>query len=363
MSANSPSKRRNVEDNYTLGKVIGEGNFSTVLRAVHKQTGVEYAVKVVSKVGLNIRQRDRLTTEIEILSVCNHPNIVNLVEHFESAERIYMVMQLKTGGELFDAISDLGYFTEEEAVVILKQVGSAVLYLHKKGIVHRDLKPENMLFECEAADAPICIADFGFAKFVKDEEALTTPCGTPGYVAPEIANSESYNKGVDMWSLGVIMYTLLCGFPPFYSDDDEVLLELIRDGEYDFPEPYWTSISDTAKDLVTHLLDKNTAKRYTIDHFMTHPWINGKRLRTSSESQQRDELLTQGLAKKKSELKNALNKSIAAQRDALSLRSASESTVWKKRQTRKPQNLTLETSQSVVACISTPTTPATDQNN
>jgi len=327
------ANKRNIEDVYTLGQVLGTGTSSVVVIGTHKATNAQVAVKIVDKTKMTQRQVERVYSEIDVLNKVNHPNIVNLLEHFETNTKIYLVMELKTGGELFDRILDKGYFTEDEAWYVMRQIGAAVHYLHSRGIVHRDLKPENLIFETKDDNSPICLADFGFAKFAKDEENLTTPCGTPGYVAPEIANSESYKKSVDMWSLGVIMYTLLCGFPPFYSDDDDVLLELIVEGEFSFPDPYWTGISTDAKDLVTKLLEKNPAKRYTAEQFLNHRWIGGK-MKKDSEYRKSVELANDQI----SNIKHSLNKSIDLTREATYLRAASESTVWKRRQNNKDPN-------------------------
>jgi len=324
------SAKRLIEDHYTLGKVLGTGTSSVVVVGTQKETGTECAVKIVDKSKMTQRQVERVYSEIDVLSKVNHPNIVNLLDYFETDMKIYLVMEVKTGGELFDRILDKGYFTEDEAWRVMKQIATAVYYLHTRGIVHRDLKPENLIFETPDDDSNICVADFGFAKFSADEENLTTPCGTPGYVAPEIANSESYKRGVDMWSLGVIMYTLLCGFPPFYSDDDDVLLELIVEGEFSFPDPYWTGISPSAKDLICHLLEKNPAKRFNAEQFLNHPWIGGRK-KGGSGDRKSVELAND----QKSVIKNSLNKSIDLTREATSLRAASESTVWKRRQQKK----------------------------
>eukprot|EP01116_Phalansterium_solitarium_P023407 TRINITY_DN8183_c0_g1_i2.p1 TRINITY_DN8183_c0_g1~~TRINITY_DN8183_c0_g1_i2.p1 ORF type:complete len:789 (+),score=158.08 TRINITY_DN8183_c0_g1_i2:154-2520(+) len=265
-------------DYYTLGKEIGKGSFSSVVVGHHKRTGGYFAVKIVPKAEISSRQLDRIYQEIEILSSCRHPNIVNLVEYFDE-DKIYLVTELKTGGELFDRILEKGSYKEPEARNVLKQIGVAVQYLHTHGIVHRDLKPENMLFDSMAPDSPLCIADFGFARFIATNELLLTPCGTPGYVAPEIANAGHYDKGVDMWSLGVIMYTLLCGFPPFFSEDDDELLEMVSTGEYSFPEPFWDGISSEARELIGHLLQTDPTRRYTAEQFLQHPWFQmGTRL-------------------------------------------------------------------------------------
>jgi len=185
-------------------------------------------------------------------------------------------MELLTGGELFDRIVAKGSFSEREASEVTKNVTDAIAYIHKIGIVHRDLKPENLLFLNKDGDSPIKITDFGLAKFrANNGVEMHTACGTPGYVAPEVLKSENYTKAVDMWSLGVILYILLCGFPPFYHPKTAELYKLIKKGEFDFPAPYWTDISDSAKDLVRKLLTVDPKKRYTAEQVLQHPWVKG----------------------------------------------------------------------------------------
>jgi len=202
---------------------------------------------------------------------------VQLYEMFETSKKIYMVMELLTGGELFDRIVAKGSYSEREASDLIKDITSAIQYLHSIGIVHRDLKPENLIYLNQRADSPIKITDFGLAKFRSGSklEAMTTACGTPGYVAPEVLKNEPYGKAVDMWSLGVILYILLCGFPPFYHESTAALYKQIKKGEYDFPDPYWTDISDSARDLVKSLLTVDPKKRFTAKQVLAHPWIAG----------------------------------------------------------------------------------------
>jgi len=142
-------------------------------------------------------------------------------------------------------------------------------------MLSRDLKPENLIYSSRAADAMLKVTDFGLAKYLRSQESMRTPCGTPGYVAPEILKSEAYGPAVDVWSIGVILYILLCGFPPFYDETAAGLYDQIKKGKYDFPDPYWTDISDSAKDLVKCLLCVDPKKRYTTDQVLTHPWLSG----------------------------------------------------------------------------------------
>jgi serine/threonine protein kinase len=244
----------------------------------------------------------------------NHPNIVGLIEFQESKDYYFLILELLSGGELFHQIVRLTYFSEDLSRHVILQVAKGIRYLHEeKGVVHRypshskvsnfsDIKPENLLFEpipfiptrsprtrnSEDEDkedegdfipgigsggiGKIKIADFGLSKIVWDSQTMT-PCGTVGYTAPEIVKDERYSKSVDMWALGCVLYTLLCGFPPFYDESIQTLTEKVARGQYTFLSPWWDSISKSAKDLISHLLTVDPVRRYTIDEFLHHPWI------------------------------------------------------------------------------------------
>jgi len=261
---------------YEIKDKLGTGSFATVKRAVRKSDGKQFAIKVIKKTKLNAEELAVVHDEVEIMHKLNHQNCVQLYEMFETNKKIYMVMELLTGGELFDRIVAKGSYSEKEASDLIKDIASAILYLHSIGIVHRDLKPENLIYLSPKNDSPIKITDFGLAKYRSGKDmAMTTACGTPGYVAPEVLKNEPYDKAVDMWSLGVILYILLCGFPPFYHESTAQLYKQIKKGEYDFPDPYWTDISDSAKDLVRCLLCVPPKDRYTAAQVLAHPWIAG----------------------------------------------------------------------------------------
>merc|ERR1719181_2095859 len=175
-----------------------------------------------------------------------------------------LVMELVTGGELFDRIVARGNYTEKDAASLMATLCDALAYLHEQAIVHRDLKPENLLYDSPAEDADIKVADFGLARVVSGKDMMKTACGTPGYVAPEILKNKGYDSGaVDLWSVGVILYILLCGFPPFYEEELPALFDQILHARYDFPSPWWDNISKDAKDLVTKLLELDPTTRLT----------------------------------------------------------------------------------------------------
>ena len=179
-----------------------------------------------------------------------------------------------TGGDLFDRIVEKEHYSEREASETIKPVVDAIRYCHNMDIIHRDLKPENILYASKEDCSIIKISDFGLARFISGELA-TTAVGTPGYVAPEIIAGKAYGREVDYWSIGVILYILLCGFPPFFEENNQQLFEMIKKCEYEFPSPYWDDISDSAKDLIKSLLVADPSKRLNADMILRHPWVSG----------------------------------------------------------------------------------------
>jgi len=217
----------------------------------------------------------RLATEMEILKQVDHPNIIRLKEIIDTKNCLFIVTELVTGGELFDKIVELGQYTEHSAAALVSKMVSAISYLHDKNIVHRDLKPENLLLKDQSDICEVKIADFGLSKIVGNTIMMQTACGTPGYVAPEVLNATGYDKEVDMWSIGVITYILLCGFPPFYNENLPELFEQIMSADYDFPIDYWKDISETAKDFIRKLLVVDPKQRLTGKTALQHPWLTG----------------------------------------------------------------------------------------
>jgi len=215
--------------------------------------------------------------EIEIMSSVTHKNVIRLYEIYDEPKQMFLVMELVTGGELFDRIVKKSSYSEFEAALTIRTLCDALSYLHKKQIVHRDLKPENILYASDAEDADIKVADFGLARVVSGKDMMKTACGTPGYVAPEILKNQGYDSSaVDMWSAGVILYILLCGFPPFYEEELPALFEQILQARFDFPSPWWDNISKDAKNLVNGLLTIDPKKRLTADQVLENAWISGK---------------------------------------------------------------------------------------
>uniref|UniRef100_A0A663MWV2 Calcium/calmodulin-dependent protein kinase type IV n=2 Tax=Telluraves TaxID=3073808 RepID=A0A663MWV2_ATHCN len=249
------------------------GATSIVYRCRQKGTQKPYAIKMLKKTV----DKKIVRTEIGVLLRLSHPNIIKLKEIFETPTEISLVLELVTGGELFDRIVEKGYYSERDAADAVKQILEAVAYLHANGIVHRDLKPENLLYATPAPDAPLKIADFGLSKIVEDQVTMKTVCGTPGYCAPEILRGCAYGPEVDMWSLGIITYILLCGFEPFYDErGDQYMFKRILNCEYDFVSPWWDDVSLNAKDLVKKLIVLDPKKRLTTLQALQHPWVTGK---------------------------------------------------------------------------------------
>jgi len=246
-----------------------------VKRAVRKCDGKEFAIKVIKKSQLKEDQLMVLHDEVEIMNKIQHPNCVRLYEMFETKTKMYVVMELLTGGELFNRIIHKGSCSEKEISKVIQSVASAIQYLHESGIVHRDLKPEHFIYLNSSDDSPIKITDFGLAKFQANSNVdMRTACGTPCYVAPEILAGEKYDNACDLWSLGVILYIFLSGSRPFYHENTNMLYKLIRAGDYDFPVS-WKDISDSAKELVRGLLTVDPKKRMTVKEVLAHPWIAG----------------------------------------------------------------------------------------
>ncbi|XP_054114431.1 calcium/calmodulin-dependent protein kinase type 1D isoform X2 [Callithrix jacchus] len=250
------------------------GAFSEVVLAEEKATGKLFAVKCIPKKALKGKESS-IENEIAVLRKIKHENIVALEDIYESPNHLYLVMQLVSGGELFDRIVEKGFYTEKDASTLIRQVLDAVYYLHRMGIVHRDLKPENLLYYSQDEESKIMISDFGLSKMEGKGDVMSTACGTPGYVAPEVLAQKPYSKAVDCWSIGVIAYILLCGYPPFYDENDSKLFEQILKAEYEFDSPYWDDISDSAKDFIRNLMEKDPNKRYTCEQAARHPWIAG----------------------------------------------------------------------------------------
>jgi MAP kinase interacting serine/threonine kinase len=283
------------------GEFLGNGSYASVKTYRHKEVGKEYAVKMINK--CTSLQRSKVFKEIEIFHQCQGiENILNLVEYFEEDDIFFLVFDKMEGGTLLSNIESRGHLSELEASLVVKEIACALNYLHNKGIAHRDLKPENILCQTVGEVVPLKICDFDLASGVplsvnssdgSKTPELLTPVGSAEYMAPEVVDawvgeSFSYDKKCDLWSLGIILYIMLCGYPPFYgqcgedcgwekgeacNDCQELLFNSIQESVYAFPEEEWSCVSESAKDLIRHLLVRNPRDRYSALDVLQHPWV------------------------------------------------------------------------------------------
>mmetsp|Transcript_23471 Transcript_23471/g.49127 ORF Transcript_23471/g.49127 Transcript_23471/m.49127 type:complete len:343 (+) Transcript_23471:1-1029(+) len=269
---------RSIQDEYDVQEKLGEGAFAVVKKATHKKSGQVYAIKIINRSSLNKDMEVALKDEISILKELDHEHIYKLNDVITSINQHYLVTEYLDGGELFDRIVKKSTYNESEARDVCNVIFGALKYMHSKGIAHRDLKPENLLLENRHDDSQIKIADFGFAKKVRADDSdrdrsLTTMCGTPGYVAPEILRKEWYGTKADMFSMGVIVFILLGGYPPFYADSQKDLLLMCRSGQFEFDREYWGKISIEVKNMIRRLLVVNPDKRLSAEDVLSHPWM------------------------------------------------------------------------------------------
>ncbi|XP_036378637.1 ribosomal protein S6 kinase alpha-3-like isoform X2 [Megalops cyprinoides] len=271
-----PQMHRNTvqfSDVYDVKEDIGVGSYSICKRCVQKSTNMEYAVKIINKA-----KRDP-AEEVEILlRYGQHPNVITLKDVYDDGRSVYLVTELMKGGELLDKILRQKFFSEREASAVLHTITRTVEYLHSQGVVHRDLKPSNILYVDESGNPEsIRICDFGFAKQLRAENGLLmTPCYTANFVAPEVLKKQGYDAACDIWSLGVLLYTMLTGFTPFANgpeDTPEEILARIGSGKFSLTGGYWNSVSAEAKDLVSKMLHVDPHQRLTAAQVLRHPWI------------------------------------------------------------------------------------------
>eukprot|EP00299_Pterocystis_sp_00344_P001274 c11107_g1_i1.p1 GENE.c11107_g1_i1~~c11107_g1_i1.p1 ORF type:complete len:472 (+),score=93.80 c11107_g1_i1:39-1418(+) len=261
-----------IEDYYDVREELGTGGFAVVKKGICKADGKAYALKMIRN-SVFLKNKERTEEEVSVQMSLDHPNIVKIKEVVKTAKFFVIVMELLTGKELFDRVVSREKYSEHDAKIVVVKLLGAVKYIHDNNVVHRDLKPENLIFDRPGDDAELKLTDFGFATLYDPKKKLTATCGTPEYVAPEILDEKPYGKSVDMWSCGVIIYILLCGFPPFYGDSENELFDRICSAKYKFLSPYWDKVSWEAKDLIRHLLELDTSKRFTADQALEHKWL------------------------------------------------------------------------------------------
>ncbi|XP_010807040.1 ribosomal protein S6 kinase alpha-2 isoform X6 [Bos indicus] len=281
-------------DGYEIKEDIGVGSYSVCKRCVHKATDTEYAVKIIDK-----SKRDP-SEEIEILlRYGQHPNIITLKDVYDDGKFVYLVTELMRGGELLDRILRQRYFSEREASAVLCTITKTMDYLHSQGVVHRDLKPSNILYVDESGNPEsIRICDFGFAKQLRAENGLLmTPCYTANFVAPEVLKRQGYDAACDIWSLGILLYTMLAGFTPFANGPDDTpedILARIGSGKYALSGGNWDSISDAAKDVVSKMLHVDPHQRLTAVQVLKHPWIVNREHLSPNQLSRQDVHLVKG---------------------------------------------------------------------
>ena len=262
-------------DYYELKEVIGKGKFGVVNLGIHKKTQQQVAVKIINKDSIKtVEDKELVRIEIGILKLCHHPNVVRLLNHLENEDYIFIVMEYIEGGTLGQYFKKKNFnFSERQASSIMSQIANGVKYLHRYGIVHRDLKPDNIMITQQNDFGVIKIMDFGLSKIVSTQEKMVDGYGTLSYVAPEVLLRTPYNKEVDIWSMGVILYYMLCGHLPFKGNKEVIIAEKIVNDDLEFDEEEWEIRSKKVRELISSCLKKEPEERITIDEFLNHPWF------------------------------------------------------------------------------------------
>lgn len=263
-------------EDFTILEEIGEGGQAKVYLAQKKDDLVEYAIKVIDKTSIDDKEHMYIQNEILIMKIIDHPNIIKMLDCYETDENYFIVLEFMRGGELFERIIEKEFFTEEEAVNVLNTLLDAVRYCHSKGIIHRDLKPENILYETEEEDSLLKIADFGVSKILNNpKELISTVIGSSSYVAPEVLKGFKYTSKCDIYAIGNIFYIILCGYPPFDEENGNY------SNKIDFPSEEWDKVSEDAKDLILKMMANNPKDRIGMEGIYQHPLIKKKQYSNS----------------------------------------------------------------------------------
>ena len=268
MSLEKKTKAQRKLDQYQIDKTIGEGTFGKVKLGIHIPTGEKVSIKILEKDKIQDKEDSkRISREIKILKLLNHPNIIKIYQIIEDSKNYYIIMEYAKGGELFDYIVKKKHLSEKESSIFFYQLINAIEFIHKKNISHRDIKPENLLLK---SNLILTLIDFGLSIQYYDKELLNTPCGSPCYAAPEMIMGKKYNGLYsDLWSCGIVLYAMVCGYLPFEDKDNEKLYRKIINGKLDFPE----RISFKCKDLIKKILNVNAKKRLSINDIKNHPFL------------------------------------------------------------------------------------------
>jgi len=278
MAERRAQKRRiadeDVSDYYDVEEQLGFGNYAVVYRGVCKETGEDFALKRIDKAKNGI---DDIEKEIDVMLTVSNPHCVSLFEVFDTAQEVVLVMEICRGGELFERIMSRNAaknkFTEAEGATLFRRILAGLKYLHSERMIHRDIKPENILIMSEDDDLDVKLADFNLSKLLLGGDYTTTVLGTMGYCAPEIISHKPYTYSVDIWSLGVLLYVIIAGFPPFPLGKDPMSPIKTKQGKFNFPASHWGHISEEAKDLIRQMLVVNPADRISIQGIEQHPWL------------------------------------------------------------------------------------------
>ena len=264
------------EDYDIYPTILGTGGYGCVRECLHRASGEKYAVKTIDK--SKVDRVDHIQREIALLSSMNHSGVMKLVDFYEDEDFVHIVTAKYTGGDLFDEIcsntTDYGCLDEDQAVKIIRALLEAVQYLHANDIVHRDIKPENVMFEDEEGSS-VKLIDFGLSRVHGvNEPAMVNQVGTPYYMSPNILGAHGYDRSCDIWSIGVVAYILLTGYPPFNGNSNDEILESIRRGNLVFEESIWGSLSKSSRDFVSKLLSFDSSSRIRVaEDALRHPWM------------------------------------------------------------------------------------------
>ena len=267
---------------YEIGDTLGIGGFGEVTMALHIPTGTQRAIKSIYLAEEDPNEIDKLMKEVSILKRLDHPNIIRIYEVYKNNSTLHIVTEVCTGGELFERIQSMKRFGENQAAKYMLDMVSAVMHCHDNEIVHRDLKPENLLFESEAEDAKLKLIDFGTSRFIPNNRKLKKPIGTCYYMAPEVITGE-YDTKVDVWSLGVILYIMLCGSPPFTGSSDDEIFAKIKNSPLEFKKAAWNEVSEPAKVLIRNMLTKKPANRFSIEQVFNDNWLQSRGMNRVSD--------------------------------------------------------------------------------
>lgn len=268
----SLKKAKKFSDLYTITDKIHRGSAGVVKKCYSEAHSKEFAVKIIER---NSGSDEQVLQEVSIMNHLDHETLVGVVDFFEEDDFYYIVMELMEGGDVFDRILSLNNYNENDARELAKVLLLAVDEMHKNGVAHRDIKPQNIFLGCKHSNCKIKVGDFGFAKRVHTPKSLTVRCGTPSYVAPEIVKNQPYDQSCDMWSVGVVIYVMLCGYTPFREKTQDKIFERIKAGEYKFDRADWSMISAEAKDLIKGLMCINPDRRLTAAQALRSKWISG----------------------------------------------------------------------------------------